>query len=236
MLLRTAAITLLLTFVVALALPTTSHAQVIDRYGVKVGVVSASASNNLSFDISTHEDYTSKDFGRRTGLAVWIFAERQVLPFLALAGEVGYVQRGFTETPLEYYYRGVMPVDYAATAADASTRLDYLSVAVMAKSGYDLARMRLYALAGPRVDVLLSIEAGEFSTPEYTLDSKSAYVRGYESWAVGGTFGAGMLVDVGLRGRLLLEARYAFDVTDSLSWEPSEMRNNAVSFVVGVAF
>ena len=206
-----------LTVVVALTLPQSSHAQLLDSYGVKVGAVSASATDNLD------------DFDRRTGLTASVFAEKRLLPYLSLTGEIGYVQRGFIETQTER----TAPNEVVGTV-EANTQLDYLTIPVMAKLEYGLAPATLYALAGPRLDILLSRDAGTFEFSSSTFESQVA--DAYGSPAVGGIVGVGIATTNLLPARLLLEGRYELDLTDSFVEGPRETRNTAFTVVVGIAF
>lgn len=207
----------LLIVVATLALPGSSRAQLLDSYGMKVGAVSASATDNLD------------DFDRRTGLTASVFAEKRLLPFLSLIGEVGYVQRGFIETQIER-----TATNEVVGTVEANTQLDYLTIPVMAKLEYGLAPATLYALAGPRLDILLSRDAGTFEFSSGTFESQVA--DAYGSPAVGGTVGVGITTTNLLPARLLLGGRYELDFTDSFVEGPRETRNTAFTVVVGVAF
>lgn len=227
MLSRSATATLLLA-VAALALPASSHAQLIDRFGVKAGVVSASASAEFS------EEVSGDQFGRRTGWAASVFAEKRVLPFLSMVGEVGYVQRGFVERLDHYVQRGIILAE-DDRSAQATSRLDYLTIPVMAKLGYDLAPATLYAMAGPRIDVLLDRERGWFELRNAGGRFRGHLARSYDSTAIGGTVGLGIATESWFPARVLLETRYDFDVTDSYPLNP-EVRSNTFSVVAGIAF
>ena len=124
-----------------------TSAQVVDRVGLKGGLVSSSVTDNLD----------QFDMERRTGWSALLFAERDLLPFLALVAEAGYAQRGFVETMAERAPDGTVE-----QTVRANTRLDYLTIPVLSKLNYDFSVFRLYALAGPRLDVLVGREAGVF--------------------------------------------------------------------------
>jgi hypothetical protein len=192
-----------------------SHAQLVDRFGVKAGVVSAGVTDELTED----------KFSERRGMAASVFAERRLLSFLSLVGEVGYVQRGFNET-----------LSFDPLNEEAGTRLDYLTIPVMMKLNYDSGLATLYALGGPRIDVLLNREPGVFKgfgTPPF---KESRYADKYDSLAAGGTVGLGMTTPKRFPVRLLLEGRYEFDLTDSYAPDPFDIHNRAFSIVAGVAF
>jgi len=204
-----------------------TSAQVVDRVGLKGGLVSASASGNLG----------PLDLERRTGWSATLFAERDVLPFLALVGEVGYAQGGFVETMEE---RG--PDGTVEQTVRANTRLDYLTIPVLAMLEYDFTAMQLYAMAGPRLDVLIGREAGVFEFQSAPIDQlESDVVSGYTSPVLGATVGFGASTSKLLPGQLLVEARWALDVTESFETEmfvdaPRDVRNNAAVVMIGVGF
>jgi hypothetical protein len=204
-----------------------TSAQVVDRVGLKGGLVSASASGNLG----------PLDLKRRTGWSATLFAERDLLPFLALVGEVGYAQGGFVETMEERAPDGTVE-----QTVRANTRLDYLTIPVLAKLEYDFRTMRLYALAGPRLDVLIGREAGVFEYQSAPIDeSESEVVSAYTSPVLGATVGVGVSTSDVLPVHLLVEARWAPDVTESFETEmfvdaPRDVRNNAAVVMIGVGF
>lgn len=197
-------------------------AQIVDRVGLKGGLLSSSATDNLDqFDLE-----------RRTGWSALLFAERDLLPFLTLVGEGGYAQRGFTETLEER-----SPSGEVEQIVRATTRLDYLTLPVLVKSSYGLSAMRLYALAGPRLDVLVGREAGVFEYESAPVDQlKSEIADVYTSPILGVTAGVGVSTNHLLPVRLLVEGRWALDVTESFAGVPRDMRNNAVSVMIGIGF
>lgn len=199
-----------------------ASAQIVDRIGIKGGLVSSSASD--ARDLLEPE--------RRTGWSVHLFAQRDLWPFLSLVGEAGYTQRGFVETIEERDPDGTVE-----QTARANTRLDYLTIPLLAKLKHDFTALRLYALAGPRLDVLVGREAGVFefqSAPVDEVESELASL--YTSPVLGATVGLGVSTSKVLPAQLMVEARWALDVTESFAGVPRDVRNNAGMLMIGVGF
>lgn len=203
---------------VMLLLPLSSHAQWIDHFGVKGGITASSASDNMDqFDLE-----------RRSGWRGSAFAEKELLPFLSVRSEVGYTQRGFVESTAE------VDVDGNETPLEATTRFDYLTIPLLAKLEYGVGAASLYALAGPRVDILVGREAGVFAFSGGDIESEIADF--YDSTAAGGTLGVGVSTQM-LPAQVFIEGRYDVDLTDSFPADaPRKVRNNAFALVLGVAF
>lgn len=204
---------------------TSTPAQIVDRVGLKGGLVSASASGNLG----------PLDLERHTGWGATLFVERDLLSFLALVGEAGYTQGGFVETTEERAPDGTVE-----QTARANTRIDYLTIPVLTKLKFDLTAIQLYAMAGPRLDVLIGREPGVFEYQSAPIDeSKSDVVSAYTSPVLGATVGLGVSTSKVLPGQLLVEARWAPDVTESFETEmfvdaPRDVRNSAVVVMIGI--
>ena len=205
---------------IVIAAPISSQAQLIDRVGLSGGFVSAHATDNMDrFDLN-----------RRSGWTAVAFIEKRVFSALSVRSEVGYVQRGFVDTREEIDDDGTL-----LAIIEAETQLDYLTVPLLAKLTYDASPASMYALAGPRLDILLNRDAEDF---EFTSSPpvESEIVDFYDSVAFGGTVGIGIETDL-LPTRLFVEGRYDIDFTDSFPSDvPRTVRNNALSVVIGVAF
>ena len=207
-------------FVLAmLFLPLSSHAQWLDGVGVKGGLTAASADDNMNHF----------DFDRRSGWEASAFAEKRILPFLSVRGEIGYTQRGFVESTSE-----IDPDGNKVARRDATTRLDYLTMPLLAKFKYNTTPLSIYALYGHRLDILVGRNSGAFEFSEGTVESEIAGL--YESTVFGGAIGIGMETNQ-LPTRLFIESRYDIDFTDSFGSDTSRsVRNNAFSVVMGIAF
>lgn len=203
--------------VLLMGLSTDAQAQLVRDAGVKVGLTSASATDTIS------------DLDRRTGLRAMAFVEWLDAPLFSVVTELGYTQRGFSETAEQRDESGEVVQNVVA-----NTRLDYVTGAVLAKVRYPSAGLMPYAMAGPRIDALMNREAGQFEWVGGSAESELASL--YESTALGATVAAGVEVRRGLPFSVSVEGRYEHDLTDSTPHVPRTVRNNAFSLVLGVGF
>jgi hypothetical protein len=208
----------LLLSVAVSAPPKTAPAQPHLSIGVKVGATSSGVS-------STVPQHSVK---RRVGFGAFGYVDWALVPHLAVVGELGYAARGFVE---EQEARDAQNLSLGIV--HAKSRLDYLSTSITLRASYSTGAVSPYVIAGPRLDILMSRTAGTFDFEIGSVESPFADL--YESPAFGGIVGAG--VDTGdlLAVPILLEVRYDFDVTDSLTGG-FEMSHNAFDILVGLRF
>ncbi len=200
--------------------PTSGQAQLIDRVGLSGGFVSAHATDNID----------QLDFDRRLGWTAAAFVEKRVFSALSVRSEVGYIQRGFVDTREEIDEDGTI-----LSIIEAETQLNYLTVPLLAKLAYDVSPASVYALAGPRLDILLHRNAEDFEFVN-SPPVENEIVDSYDSVVFGGTIGFGVETHL-LPMRLFIEGRYDIDVTESFSSDvPRTVRNNAIVVVMGIAF
>lgn len=186
------------------------QAQPLGNYGLKAGFTSSTVSTDMFAD----------GVERREGFAALAFAEWFEIPYFSVLSELGYVQRGHSETVEVRNAEGV-----SLGTEEISTRFDYLTVAALAKLQYSGASLEPYVIAGPRGDVLIG------------RSQSNLLVKEYDGVALGGTAGAGVRVGKQLLPlQLMLEVRYNADITDSLSCCPREMRNQAFDILLGIGF
>ena len=211
---------LLLALLLIVVAPISSQAQLIDRVGLSGGFVSAHATDNMD----------QFDLDRRSGWTAAAFVEKRVFSALSVRSEVGYIQRGFVDTREEIDDDGTL-----LAIIEAETQFDYLTVPLLAKLAYNASPASVYALAGPRLDILLNRDAEDFEfTNSPPVESEIADF--YDSVALGSTIGIGIETHL-LPMRLFVEGRYDIDFTDSFpSDAPRKVRNNALSVVIGMAF
>lgn len=174
----------------------------VDSYGFRAGA-------NLSGVDSAPLDVAQE---RRTGFSVALYLEWRLLPYLALRNEVGYTSRGFTEALTERDVFGT-----ATNRIEASTRLDYITLPVILRLHHPGAKVAPYVSGGAAVDILMDRSLGvfEFSDTSFT----STFGDDFDAVEFGFLFGAGAV----LWSSITIDARYGFNVTDSMSasslWE-----------------
>ena len=108
------------------------------------------------------------------------------------------------------------------------SRLDYVSVPVLAKLRLQTGLFSPYILVGPRIDFFLGYKSDE--------DAFNAVYDKFKKTTLGGSAGIGVQIASLLPVSLIAEARYNFDFADSYETDLLKVRNNAVDFWLGVAF
>ena len=181
-------------------------------YGIKAGFTSSSVSMNRLAD----------EIERREGLMAVAFAEWFGASYFSLLTELGYVQRGYSNTVELRDSQG-----QSLGPKKGTFRFDYLTFSVLPKVKYSGSAFQPYILVGPRGDMLLR-----------RASSRSIFdmlVSKYDMIAFGGVVGGGIEVDKKVfTVPIFVEVRYNTDVTDSLSCCPREIRNNAFDILIGV--
>jgi hypothetical protein len=193
-----------------------SQAQLIKGYGLKIGLTSADQKLKYS-------SFTG-DTKRRIGFNVGGYVEWLDIPFFSVLTEVEYVQRG-------------MGQEFTITTEDSPegigkktlyTRLDYISIPVLAKATLPGTIISPYIVAGPRLDILLGYKSDENAFNDlYGKFKKNIF---------GGTVGLGAETGSVLPVTLTADVRYNFDFTKSFKNEYLEVSNNAFDFMVGIRF
>lgn len=202
---------------IALAAP--AHGQLVRGYGLKAGLT---YSDVRSPDLDGGgERSLSLDTERRPGMAILGFVEWLTTPAFSLVTEAGYLQRGFQQT---VEVRTDPGPGGALDEHPLDTRLDYASVAALAKLRRPTGAAVPYISGGPRVDFFLG------GTPSGDGSLASSYAPA----AVGGTIGVGVEIPQALPVALFVEARYNIDISNALPDVPRDAYNNAFDLLVGV--
>jgi len=192
-----------------LTLPELSiEAQVIKALGVKGGVVAATETFDFNIDITTAplpNIEVSSLVKYRWGLDLAGFVEFFDHSPVSLLTELHYVQKGYVTT--------LGGIDY-------SSRVDYLSVPLLAKLQLMNGTAIPYACAGPRFDFLLE--------KQQSLD--------YSSTDVGLSLGAGLQVLFFSTPQLLIEGRFSPSFTDAFHNPNLTVKNESFEILVGASF
>ncbi|MEP0546280.1 MAG: porin family protein [Rhodothermales bacterium] len=170
----------------------------------------------------------------RTGFNLAGFVEVTPIPYAAAALEVAYVQKGQTfDGPL------TQPDDNGdIVVIDQGTftlALDYLSLGLAVKPSLPLGPLgsSVYAVAGPRLDVLLNeklLFSGDEEDVRFNIEEHASTVWGYD-------VGAGLRFGTVLPVPLLVEVRFSGDLTeayDGLAGRPDATKNQVMQIRVGV--
>jgi hypothetical protein len=191
----------------------TTQAQLINGYGVKLGMSYA----NQNFD------YTDKDLTLDTkylsGTGAGVFVEWLKLPLIGVTTEVLYVQKGMKMTSVKTTVSDPSGVGTIET----NNRVNYLSIPVLAKLKFGGVLLSPYIVAGPRFDVLLSYDSNE----------KQLY-DDFKSTVVGGDIGVGAELSFILPVALSAELRYSTDFDNSYETDLLQVKNKAFLLLLGM--
>jgi hypothetical protein len=212
---------------VLLLIPTSAGAQTPVRWGVKLGVTSASQTRS--------NDGFTYIYPSRVGLSAGIFAEWLDHPWLGVSFELSYNQKGHT---LDIPFTTDQFPNGTGEFTRESIGFNYFSVAVLPKARLSLGPVELYVLAGPRMDVAIShLVAVEGKEPVRTI-----WAAGWESSLknsgdvqVGGDFAVGCITATLTSVYLGAEVRYSPDFTPCAQLQGYTTTNRSWEFLLFVA-
>lgn len=204
---------------------TSVNAQAPTGYGVKA--VAAS---------STTTDYLAGRSESLWGAGVAAFAEWHLAGPLSVMPQLEYAPRGVRQQ----FVRSTDGGSFQTTSAKA--RLHYVSLQLFAKANYRFEEtpFSLYAMLGPRLDLMVGSQSGTFDFEDASISS--TLVKRYNQTAFGISGGVGLQINLSEEIALTLEARQHRDVTASVEEGGSQfvdttvgdMRNLATDFSVGL--
>ncbi len=141
------------------------------------------------------------------------------MPVFSVSSEVHYIQKGF-----QYKIQVTTEEnpDGTGTYKTFSPRLDYLSIPLLAKCRLDWESSSLYAIAGPRMDILLRSDDAGFSI---VLD----HLRSTE---FGLTMGIGYVVSKIAPFGIGAEFRYSPTFQDSYATDLLTVRNSSLEMML----
>lgn len=200
------------------------QAQERTRLGVKLGVTAA----------ELHGDSFSSD--ARWGLTGSVFAVSPLAGGLDVLVEAGYHAKG---TRFEYYFPVSEDLD-EFDSGEADSRLDYLFL--LAAPQYEgvlgTSGLRLFAFAGPRLDMFLRESFSISVDPPNPRDTPGFAERDFSRFIIGATAGIGLDLDGVLSVPLSIELRYSDDLTSAYSVfsRDNRIRNRAFDLRLGFSF
>jgi opacity protein-like surface antigen len=196
----------------------TSQAQLIRGYGVKIGAT-------LSKENWDYKDWEI-DFkpDSRWGLNVGIFGEFLNIPYFSVVTEFNYVQKGMTA---EILVRTVPNPDVTGEYFNYDSRIDYLNLSALGKLRFDFALFTPYILIGPKVD----FEINNVNSFGEANEVEEKFIEIMYGIKVGG--GAEIkLSDF----RLLAEIIYDYNFNDLYENEHLIVTASSVDFRIGIMF
>lgn len=178
-----------------------SESQLIRGYGIKVGM----ATTNQQWNYAS---YTSiiVNSSPRQGIDAGIFAEWFDIPIISLLTEVHYIQKGADSKTNILVSTSDDPNDPGHNYT-FSSKVDYLSVPMLAKIRLDAIILTPYILIGPRFDFYLKNRS----------DGIGVNLNNSKKIDIGGTLGFGFELSSILPINLGAEFRYNPNFKDSYS-------------------
>ena len=209
------AVSVLLALILSAFLPADARAQRQVEYGVKAGYSSASVDALLRESVQ----YVS-------GASAGAFVEWRVHGPFSLVGQMQYVQRGYVRAMTVASLRTLVGRKVGENPDDriqARRRLHYLSFPLFVRGEYGLEATpsSLYAVVGPRLEVLVGVDAEEFTVEgdSYSIDR---VLENYRKYVIGASVGLGAEFGLGATtvGIEFVLSEDAFaSVPESLSFE-----------------
>jgi len=201
----------------------TSNAQLIRDYGIKVGLASTNQNWNWSSETGVIANAKS-----RQGFEGGLFIEWLNIPFLSFITEVNYIEKG-SKVSTNIMVRTSQNPDGTGQYFGYSTRINYLSIPILAKLRINEGILTPYILLGPRFDFKLS------SSSSYNNNPGPLYE--YKNNDLGGTFGIGVeLRQILLPLHLGLEFRYSPSFQYCYSVKYLSVKNSSLEFLLVLSY
>ncbi len=186
-----------LTFLIIAFISVISNSQIIDNFGVTIG---AGVSNQYWDYEQAHFTNLSGWKGNKTGLSVYLNAEKEILPYLAIRPGIGYNQKGFTENNEYINFDG----GNAINLENDKVILHNLSFDISAKVYPFKKSIYPYLLAGLKGDYLLSYRDVEYEFSGISYNVYSSVLDDYNKFVLSGILGVG----ASIKDALFLEFEY----------------------------
>jgi hypothetical protein len=200
--------------VLAVAVSSTAHAQLLRGFGIKVGVTAA----NQTWDFASQPDPSTDN---RWGITASAFVELLRMPYLSLLVEAQYAQKGMSWSGL---VATAQNPDGTGQFITKRPRVDFLSIPILAKMRFGMPLVTPYLIAGPRYDLLLTRHGEGFQ----------AVIDRFKSSELGATFGVGAELAAVLPFDVLIEFRYNASLQDAYDGNSLKVRNRTIDMMLGV--
>ncbi len=196
-----------------------SFGQIINGYGVKLGVTNAF--QNWDYKVTNMNSF---DSDKRWGINVGAFVELINSPFFSINTEINYNQKGMKEDV------AITTASHPGGTGEYKThnnRIDYLTFALLGKLSYKILLFKPYIFVGPRMDLQISKSISKGWEDVFDKMKKSVY---------GISFGIGTEMMEILQIPLLVEFQYNYDFTDVYKNDNLVINNNSLDVKLGVKF
>jgi hypothetical protein len=194
-----------------------SESQLIREYGLKIGL----ASTNQSWDGPSAAGNIFTSTKAHQNIDVGGFIEWLDIPFISFLTEVHYIRKGSDGITNLLVTTINNPNIFFLSF---STKINYLSVPILAKLRISGPLLTPYIIAGPRIDYYLS-GGGE-----------NLLVNDFKKINIGGTFDVGVESASILPIQMGLEFRYSPDFQDSYSDLGKTIKNRSMEFLLVLGF
>jgi hypothetical protein len=206
-----------------------STGQPVKAIGLKAGLTNTNQSWSSSFGDVDRE--------WQVGFDVGAFAEWLDHPWFGLNTELHFVRKG-SGLPAMPITTTQFP-DGTGEFVRISCLFDYVSASVLSRVHASLGAVEIYALAGPRMDVLVH-RAADIEAPEpFRSTIRQAYdqhFRHYRDVDFGGDFALGCHVSGVLLSGIGAEVRYSPDFAAAYDISGTTMTNRSWEFLLVVSF
>lgn len=185
-----------------------------DKIGAKVALTSSTLD---------YSDFGYQPSHRRIGYNIAIFSEWSFTSHFFIVSQLEYSQRGAGD---EFNRRDEFNNDLGNVTY--YSKLDYLSIPILAKYTILTGSVAPAIILGQRVDFLVDRRSDE--------DYNKVLLDSFKKSVFGGTVGVGVEVKEVLPANFLLEFRYNIDFTDSDDMNTASIRNDAFDIWLGIFF
>lgn len=205
---------ILLLLLIFISISCSIQAQIINNYGIKLGLISS--------DLTYNNFPTPLETERKLGFIGGIFVEWFNNPIFSMITESEYAQKGSSYKIVVTGEGGPEPLG----SKTYNNNLNYLSIPVYVKAKILASGLVPYVFAGPRVDFLLS----------YTTEFDSTIFSKFKNTTFGGVLGLGIQPLQIIPLKPFIEFRYDIDFTNSYDENGMTIKSNAFEILVGVCF
>jgi len=193
---------------------TTSNAQLIDNYGVKLGISYSNIDHHFLQMFSDYDaDYTY-------GWSFSIYAKQRIIENIILISEIGYIQKGYQDDFIRSNQFGEKLGKFTVRE-----RFDYLSIKLVPTYEHSFKSFSPYIFIGPKIDIKMILD-----------NDHSDLIEKINKTQLGLTYGAGLKVSKIIPYALLIEINSNYDFDYIFKNNFAEIRNISYELKIGVEF
>ncbi len=205
--------------IILLFFVSSTQAQLIRGYGIKLGITSA----NQNWDYVPATNFSFEP-DNRVGVNFGVFAELLDIPFFSIATELNYVQKGMKE---EIPVTTTSQPDGTGEFVTWDTRLDYINFSALGKFRLNLGVASPYLIAGPKIDFEIN--------KSFSQGQPNVVENNFKKNRLGFKIGIGTEIDL-LPIKLLAEFLYDADFNELYENEFLKVNSNSMDFRIGIMF